>query len=85
MRGMDARSGELFSYVDLEKRVPAKHPLRLIRVVVNDVLAGLDGDFSRAYADSGRPSIAPERQGEHLKSNILRHRPVVLWARALLA
>jgi transposase len=61
MRGMDARSGELFSYVDLEKRVPAKHPLRLIRVVVNDVLAGLDGDFSRAYADSGRPSIAPER------------------------
>ena len=61
MRGMDARSGELFSYVDLEKRVPAKHPLRLIRGVVNDVLAALDRDFSKAYADGGRPSIPPER------------------------
>jgi hypothetical protein len=30
MRGSDVRSGELFSYVDLEKRVPGKHPLRLI-------------------------------------------------------
>jgi transposase len=61
MRGTDARSGELFSYVDLEKRVPAKHPLRLVRSVVNNVLAALDGDFAKAYAHGGRPSIAPER------------------------
>jgi transposase len=61
MRGSDARSGELFSYVDLEKRVPANHPLRLVRRVVNDVLAALDRDFSKAYADGGRPSIPPER------------------------
>src|SRR2546430_6122384 len=61
MRGSDERTGELFSYVDLEKRVPAKHPLRLVRGVVNEVLAALDRDFSKAYADSGRPSIAPER------------------------
>jgi hypothetical protein len=46
MRGSDVRSGELFSYVDLEKRVPAKHPLRLVRVVVNEVLSRLDGDFA---------------------------------------
>src|SRR4029453_10388641 len=61
MRGSDERTGELFSYVDLEKRVPAKHPLRLVRAVVNEVLTALDGDFSKAYADSGRPSIPPER------------------------
>src|SRR5882672_5824950 len=61
MRGSDERTGELFSYVNLEKRVPAKHPLRLVRGVVNEVLAALDRDFSKAYADSGRPSIAPER------------------------
>src|SRR3982075_2532407 len=61
MRGSDERTGELFSYVDLEKRVPAKHPLRLVRSVLNEVLASLDSDFSNAYADSGRPSIAPER------------------------
>jgi transposase len=41
--------------------LPAKHPLRLVRDVVNDVLAALDGDFTKIYADSGRPSIAPER------------------------
>jgi len=51
MRGSDERTGELFSYVDLEKRVPAKHPLHLVRGVVNEVLAALDRDFSRAYAD----------------------------------
>src|SRR5215467_5307298 len=61
MRGTDARTGELFSYVDLEDRVPAKHPLRLIRRIVNDVLRALDGEFAKLYADSGRPSIAPER------------------------
>jgi len=61
MRGSDTRTGELFSYVDLEKRVPAKHPLRLVRDVVNEVLAALDSDFAKAYSDSGRPSIAPER------------------------
>jgi transposase len=58
MRGLDQRTGALFSYVDLEKRVPAKHPLRS---VVNEVLVALDSDFSKAYAASGRPSIAPER------------------------
>ena len=61
MRGSDERSGELFSYVDLEDRVPATHPLRLIRRIVNEVLAALDGEFAKLYADGGRPSIAPER------------------------
>ena len=61
MRGSDLRSGELFSYVDLEERVPAKHPLRQIRQIVNDVLQGLDGEFARLYAADGRPSIPPER------------------------
>jgi transposase len=61
MRGSDMRTGELFSYVDLEERVPPKHPLRLIRRIVNDVLAALDGEFTKLYAAEGRPSIAPER------------------------
>jgi hypothetical protein len=51
MRGVDERTGSLFSYVDLEDRVPAKHPLRVIRRVVNDVLAALDGEFAKLYAD----------------------------------
>ena len=61
MRGGDEGTGELFSYVDLEDRVPGQHPLRVIRRLVNEVLAALDGEFAKLYAGSGRPSIAPER------------------------
>jgi transposase len=61
MRGSDERSGELFSYVDLEDRVPGQHPLRLIRRIVNEVLVALDGEFAKLYAETGRSSIAPER------------------------
>ena len=61
MRGSDEQTGSLFSFVDLEERVPAKHPLRKIRQIVNDALATLDGEFSRLYASEGRPSIAPEK------------------------
>lgn len=39
MRGTDETSGSLFSYVDLEERIPPRHPLRKIRQVVNDALA----------------------------------------------
>jgi transposase len=61
MRGSDATSGALFSYVDLEDRVPAKHPLRVIRGIVNEALAALDAEFERLYEGTGRQSIAPER------------------------
>lgn len=61
MRGTDEKSGSLFSYVDLEDRIPVKHPLRKIRRVVNDALASLDAEFEALYVDFGRPSIAPER------------------------
>ena len=60
MRGADSRSGELFSYVDLEQRVPASHPLRSIRGIVNEALAALSDDFSELYSGMGRPSISPE-------------------------
>ena len=61
MRGKDAATGSLFSYVDLEERVPARHPLRKVREIVNDALASMDGAFDGLYAREGRPSIAPER------------------------
>ncbi len=61
MRGTDQRSENLFSYVDLEERIPAKHPLRLIREIVNDELHALDADFAAIYGHGGRSSIAPER------------------------
>ena len=61
MRGSDKAAGSLFSYVDLEARIPARHPLRKIRQVVNDALASLDAEFEAVYTDFGRPSIPPER------------------------
>ena len=61
MRGSDQQNGSLFSYVNLEERVPARHPLRKIKAVVDQALTSLDADFNRLYAGDGRPSIAPER------------------------
>ena len=61
MRGQDDRSGTLFSYIDLEDRVPSTHPLRLIRGIVNDVLGTLSGEFAAVYSHTGRPSIPPEK------------------------
>jgi transposase len=61
MRGEDRQSGGLFSYVDLEARVPADHPLRPIRAVVDDALRALAGEFEALYSHLGRPSIPPER------------------------
>jgi len=77
MRGSDERNGDLFSYVDIEERIPAAHPLRAIRELVNEVLAALDGEFSKFYADSGRPSIAPERllRVEVIRRNRIYHEP----------
>jgi transposase len=61
MRGSDQQSGDLFSYVDIEARVPSRHPLRAIRTIVNAGLASLDAEFDKLYADTGRDSIPPER------------------------
>ena len=57
----DAASGALFSYVDMEARGPATHPLRTIRTIVNEVMAALDTEFEALYEGIGRQSVAPER------------------------
>ena len=61
MRGCDDRSGSLFSYIDLEKRIRQDHPLRTIRRLVDDALATMDHTFGDLYSALGRPSIPPER------------------------
>ncbi len=61
MRGPDQKSGSLFSYVDPEERIPQKHPIRVIKAIVDDVLVSLDAEFERLYEGTGRHSIAPER------------------------
>jgi len=61
MRGDDNRTGELFSYVDLDARIRRDHPLRAIRKIVNEALAALERDFAVLYSPLGRPSIPPEK------------------------
>ena len=61
MRGRDISQDSFFSYGSLEDRIPQTHPLRPIRVVVDDALKRLARHFARLYAPLGRPSIAPEK------------------------
>jgi len=61
MRGEDARSGALFSYVDFEARAGKTHPPRAIRRLVNEALAALEKEFSALYSPLGRRSIPPEK------------------------
>ena len=61
MRGDDAICGRLFSYIDLEKRIRADHPLRVIRGIANSALKSLSGAFQKLYSPLGRELIQPER------------------------
>jgi len=61
MRGEDRQQQEMFLQASLEEVVPADHPLRPIRAMVEEALRRLDETFDEIYGDVGRPSIAPER------------------------
>ena len=61
MRGTDVDQGGLFSYVSMEERVPAGHPLRRVRALLDEALKSMSRDFERVYASGGRESVAPER------------------------
>jgi transposase len=61
MRGTEEQSAGLFSYVSCEARVPSDHPLRAIRMIVDEALEVLSPEFERLYSKVGRPSIPPEK------------------------
>jgi transposase len=71
MRGDDQRQQDVFSYVSLEERVPADHPLRSVRKIVDEVFGGMSKQFDGLYSVTGRPSIAPERLLRSLLLQIL--------------
>ena len=61
MRGEEYKQAAMFSYITLEERIPADHPARQIRALVDEALSQLDEDFDKLYAATGRPSIPPEQ------------------------
>src|ERR1700683_3400995 len=69
MRGEDRTSGALFSYVDVEARIPAQHPLRAMRGLTNAALAELDARFSGLYEGVARPPVGP---GRLLRASLLQ-------------
>ena len=68
MRGHVNPQGSMFSYFAPESRVPADHPLRTIKAYADTTLKQLSGKLDALYADTGRPSIPPERL---LKASLL--------------
>ena len=61
MRGDVNPQASMFSYVDLESRIPEHHPIRKVRQIVDKALHDLEPAFEAMYADRGRPSIPPEQ------------------------
>jgi transposase len=61
MRGTDQQQSGMFSYISPERRVPADHPLRVIRAMVELALRKMGPQFETMYAKVGRPSIPPEK------------------------
>jgi transposase len=61
MRGQDTQQSTMFSYLSPEQRVPADHPLRRMRPMVDIALKALSPSFDEMYSAVGRPSIAPEK------------------------
>ena len=61
MRGTDRQQAHLFSYVSPERRVPADHPLRPIRAMVDAAFERLSPRFTALYSHTGRPSVPPEK------------------------
>lgn len=60
-RGRESGQQSMLALVDVEERIPANHPLRRIKTIANRVLASMSPTFDAMYAESGRPSIPPER------------------------
>src|SRR5438874_7025624 len=61
MRGGDRIQSAMFSYLSPETRVRKEHPLRAIRVMVDEALRGMSPLLDQMYSEIGRPSIAPEK------------------------
>ena len=68
MRGEPDPQLAMLTSLSTEDLIPADHPIRKIRVVVDTVLGELDEVFDGMYATGGRASVPPETL---LKSTVL--------------
>ena len=61
MRGDDLNQSPMFSYLSPEERVPADHPLRVIRKITDEALQAMSRRLTGLYSPLGRRSIPPEK------------------------
>jgi transposase len=61
LRTKDTKQQVFFSYKSIEDRIPENHPIRALKILVDEALAKLSDDFGRLYSHTGRPSIPPEQ------------------------
>jgi hypothetical protein len=84
MRGDDQQlQSGMFSYVALEERIPADHPRRGARKLVDTVLAGMTKEFDGLYSEVGRPSIALERRLRAVLRGCLQNNEIRISARVV--
>src|SRR2546426_9817582 len=60
MRGSPDQQLAMLPSLSAEELIPADHPIRKIRTVVDTVLVDLDDTFEAMYASGGRRSVPPE-------------------------
>src|SRR6266702_5311783 len=68
MRGAPEQQMAMLTTLSPEDLIPAEHPIRRIRKVVDEVLDALDPEFEAMYSAIGRPSVPPEQL---LKATVL--------------
>lgn len=68
MRGKAVKQTDLLALINLEDRIPATHPIRRIKAMVDEVLVEMNGCFDEMYKELGRASVPPERL---LKAKVL--------------
>lgn len=61
MRGEKQSQVSVTCLINVETMIPADHPIRTIKRLLNEVLVRMDAHFDEIYAENGRPSIPPER------------------------
>ncbi len=71
----------MYSYETMAQRIPADHPGRQIRVLVDRALARMDAEREQLYSTTGRPSIAPQRL---LRASLLMVLYSIRWERQLM-
>src|SRR5581483_3906476 len=68
VRGRQSPQVSMLALVDPESRVPAAYPIRAVRALADAALTELSPVFDAMYAETGRPSVPPERL---LKASLL--------------